>query len=324
MAKIVTLTINPAVDIVWEVDDMVPIRKLRSSTGAVFPGGGGINVSRVISVLGGESTAVITRGGLTGALLTELLDELGLSRRVIRIAGHTRLSATVYERSSGQEFRVTPPGPELKEDEWESFLNMVDRLQADYIVATGSIARGVPANFYGQVAQLAKRHGARMILDTSGRALFEALKEGVYVVKPNQRELENLVGRKASNEAQQVDLARQIIDEGRAEVVALTLGEEGALLVSKEVSLRLQSPPVDAKSAVGAGDSFVGGLTYGLAQGRSLEDAFALAVATGTASVLTTGTELCHLADVERLYEEIRAPMGQASGHATGQRNIAG
>lgn len=307
MTNIVTLTINPAVDIVWEVDDMVPIRKLRSSTGAVFPGGGGINVSRVISVLGGESTAIITRGGLTGALLTELLDELGLSRRVVRITGHTRLSATVYERSSGQEYRVTPPGPELQESEWQTFLDLLERQEAQYIVATGSIARGVPNDFYARVAQLAKQQNAKLILDTSGRALFEALKEGVYAVKPNQRELENLTGRKASSEAQQEELARQLVDEGRAEIVALTLGEDGALMVWKDGSKRLCSLPVNVKSAVGAGDSFVGGLTYGLAQGRSMEDAFALGMATGTASVLTTGTELCHLDDVERLYAQLRA-----------------
>ena len=227
MPRITTLTINPAVDISWEVEDMVPIRKLRSSSGTIFPGGGGINVSRVISILGGESTAVLTRGGLTGTLLTELLDDLDLNRRVVKVQGHTRLAATVFERSSAQEFRVTPPGPELTESEWQAFLNTVAKLDGDYVVCTGSLARGVPNDFYARIAAVAKERGGKVILDTSGRALFETLNEGVYVVKPNQRELEHLVGRKASSPKEQEEIAQQIIVEGKAEIVALTLGAEG-------------------------------------------------------------------------------------------------
>jgi 6-phosphofructokinase 2 len=306
MPRITTLTINPAVDVSWEVEDMVPIRKLRSSSGTVFPGGGGVNVSRVISVLGGESTAVITRGGLTGTLLTELLDDLDLNRRVVKIAGDTRLAATVFERSSAQEFRVTPPGPELTESEWRAFLDTVARLDGDYVVCTGSLPRGVPCDFYARVAAVVKERGAKVILDTSGRALFEALNEGVYAVKPNQRELEHLVGQKASTEKEQEEIARQIIADGKAEIVALTLGAEGALLVWKDGVKRLRSPDVEVKSAVGAGDSFVAGLTFGLAEGRSVEDAFALAVAAGAAAVMTSGTELCRKEDVDRLYAELR------------------
>lgn len=306
MPRITTLTINPAVDISWEVDDMVPIRKLRSSSGTIYPGGGGVNVSRVISTLGGESTAVITRGGLTGTLLTELLDDLDLNRRVVKVHGHTRLAATVFERSSAQEFRVTPPGPELTESEWQAFLETVARLDGDYVVCTGSLARGVPSDFYARIAAMAKERGGKVILDTSGRALFESLNEGVYVVKPNQRELEHLVGRKATTEKQQEEIAQQIIDEGKAEIVALTLGAEGALLVWKDGVKRLRSPDVEVKSAVGAGDSFLAGLTFGLAEGFSIEDAFALAVAAGAAAVMTHGTELCRKEDVDRLYAELR------------------
>lgn len=308
MPRITTLTINPAIDVSWEVEDMVPIRKLRSSSGTIFPGGGGINVSRVISILGGESTAVLTRGGLTGTLLTELLDDLGLNlnRRVVKIKGHTRLAATIFERSSAQEFRVTPPGPELTEDEWQAFLDTVGRLDSEYVVCTGSLPRGVPSDFYARIAAVVRQRGGKVILDTSGRALFDALNEGVYVVKPNQRELEHLVGRKASSATEQEEIAQQIIADGKAEIVALTLGAEGALLVWQDGVRRLRSPNVEVKSAVGAGDSFVGGLTYGLAAGRPLEDAFALAIATGAATVMTAGTELCRKEDVDRLYAELR------------------
>jgi len=302
MRQILTLTINPTVDIVWEVEEMSPNRKVRSTSGALYPGGGGINVSRCISLLGGESWALITRGGLTGTLLTELLDEIGVSRRVVKIGGHTRLSAIVYERSTGLEYRVTPPGPELSEGEWQACLDVVAETETEYVVATGSLARGVPNDFYARVVATAKKRGAKVILDTSGQALVEALQQGVYLVKPSQRELETLLGRKAFTHEQQEELARQIIDEGKAEIVALTLGEDGAVLVWKDGHLRLASPQVEVKSAVGAGDTFVGALTYGLSQGRTPQDAFTLAVAAGAAAVMTPGTELCHKEDVDRLY----------------------
>ncbi len=312
MRQIMTLTINPSVDVVWEVEEMSPNRKLRSSRGIVYPGGGGINVSRCITELGGESWALITRGGLTGTLLTELLDEIGVSRRVVKIAGHTRLCGIVYERASAQEYRVTPPGPTLQDSEWQACLDRVAEMQTQYVVGTGSLARGVPVDFYARVAAAAKERGARMILDTSGEALAEALNAGVYLVKPSLRELQTLLGRKAYNDEQQEELARQLIDEEKAELVALTLGEDGALLVWKDGALRLASPKVEVKSAVGAGDTFVGAMTLGLSQGRTPQDAFTLAVAAGAASVMRPGTELCHKEDVDRLYAEIRATQPQA------------
>jgi 6-phosphofructokinase 2 len=302
MRQIMTLTVNPSVDIVWEVEEMAPNRKIRSSRGMTYPGGGGINVSRCISLLGGESWALITRGGLTGTLLTELLDEIGVSRRVVKIAGHTRLCGIVYERSTGLEYRVTPPGPELTESEWQACLDLVKQMKVEYVVATGSLARGVPDDFYARVAAAVKERGAKLILDTSGQALQEALQEGVYLVKPSQSELEKLLGKRAFTHEQQEELARQIVDEGKAEIVALTLGEDGAVLVWKDGVLRLASPEVEVKSAVGAGDTFVGALTHGLSQGRTPQDAFTLAVAAGAAAVMTPGTELCHKEDVDRLY----------------------
>lgn len=305
MKQIVTVTLNSSVDVQWEVDEMVPVRKLRASDPLNFPGGGGINASRVIKELRGHSIAVFTAGGFTGHFLREMVDHHGLVTRAVTITGSTRASATIFERSTGQEFRVTPPGPALSEVEWTNCLNAVFDLDADYIVLTGSLPKGVPHDFYGRAAHLAREQGARVVLDTSGMALFETLKEGVYLVKPNLRELEHLTQRKAASPEDQEALSRQLVEEGKAEVVALTLGDEGALLTTREGCTRLQAPSVNVKSAVGAGDSFVAGMTFGLAQDWTAEEAFTLGLATGTATVLTAGTELCHREDVERLYEEI-------------------
>lgn len=302
MPQIVTLTINPAVDISWSVEDVVPTRKLRSGGGVVYPGGGGINVSHVISVLGGESMAIFTRGGIVGTLLTELLDDYAIDRRVIRVGGTTRLSATMFERSTEDEYRVTPPGPELTESEWQAFMETVSEMDCEYLVCAGSVPDGVPDDFYARIAAIGKERGARVILDASGRPLIEALKEGVYLVKPNLRELENLVGRKAPSLEKQEQISRQIVEEGRAEIVALTLREKGALLVWKDGMKYLPSPEVPKQSEVGAGSSFLAGLVFALSQGRPLEDALSLAVACGAAALMTAGTELCRRTDVDRLY----------------------
>jgi 6-phosphofructokinase 2 len=305
MPQIVTLTINPAVDISWEVEDVVPTRKLRSGGGVVYPGGGGINVSHVISVLGGESKAIFTRSGIVGTLLAELLDDYAIDRQVIKVGGLTRLNATVFERSTGDEYRVTPPGPELTENEWQSFIDAVAETECEYLVCSGSVPEGVPDDFYARIAAIAKPKGIKVILDTSGRPLIDALKEGVYLVKPNLRELEHLVGRKAPTPEKQEEISRQIVEEGRAEVVALTLGKDGALMVWKDGMKRLPSPDVERRSAVGAGSSFVAGLVLALSQRRALEDALALAVACGAAALITPGTEMVRKADADRLYMEL-------------------
>jgi 6-phosphofructokinase 2 len=319
MKPIVTLTMNSSVDIMWEVDKVVTTEKLRASPGRADPGGGGLNASRVIKALDGTTIAVMTAGWFTGHFLRELVDAHSLLTRIIPIGGPTRASATIFDRSSGEEIRVTPPGPELSEAEWSACLNALFEFDTDYIIATGSLPRGVPVDFYRRLASKAQARGIRVVLDTSGPALLEALRAGVYLVKPNLGELEQLVGREIPTQADQEEACRQILEDGGAEIVALTLGSRGALLVWKSGSKYLACPKVEVKSAVGAGDSFTAALTLGLAQGRPLEEAFALGLATGSAAVMTPGTELCHREDVERLY---RAITGQDLAPLAGQAAI--
>jgi 6-phosphofructokinase 2 len=305
MNPIVTLTMNSSVDLHYDVARMESVKKLRASEPLVFPGGGGINVSRVIKELGSHSIAVFTAGGPTGGFLRTMLDHFGLLTRVVLIKEDTRISATIYETDSGEEFRPTPVGPALCDDEWQACFDAIFEYEASYIVATGSLPVGVPTDFYARIAEKAKIRGTRLILDTSGDALGAALDVGVFLVKPNLLELENFAGRTASTPDEQDALARQFVLDRRAEAVAVSLGGDGALLATRDGCLRLAAPEVAVKSAVGAGDSFVGGMTLGLSQGRRIEDAFTLGLATGTATVLTAGSELCHAVDVERLYQQI-------------------
>jgi 6-phosphofructokinase 2 len=286
---------------------MEPERKLRASPPLNFPGGGGVNVSRVIKVLGGMSIAVFTAGWATGQLLRDLIDQHGLLTRVVPIHSRTRVSATAFETSTGQEYRITPPGPEMTEAEWRACLDAVFEFEAEYIVATGSLPRGVPEDFYARVAHGAKKRGSRVILDCDGEPFHQALGEGVYMVKPNLRELSELTGTAGAggSDAELHAMTQKLIGIGRTEVVVVSLGGDGAFLDTGAGTVRLRTPKVAVKSAVGAGDSFVGGMTVGLARGMPIESAFAVGVAAGTATVLTAGSELCRRADVERLYHDL-------------------
>ena len=306
MQPIVTLTLNPSIDVAAEAEQVRPIRKIRTWGRRLDPGGGGINVARVVQELGGSAFAVYLSGGVTGPMLDELVQASGLQNRRIPIAGQTRVSHTVHERQSGLEFRFVAEGPALASAEWQACLAALEEIECEYIVGSGSLPRGVPPDFYARVAGVAAGKGAKLLLDTSGEALREAAGHGVYLVKPSLGELQDLVGRKLPDPGDQETAVRELIQSGAAEIVALTMGRDGALLATRSRIHTLPGLEVTPRSAVGAGDSFLAALTLGLAQGRDPEDAFALAVAAGTAAVLTPGTELCRRTDVERIYEDVR------------------
>ncbi len=305
MKPIITLTLNPTIDGSASADVIQPIRKIRTTDERYHPGGGGINVARVIEELGGKACALYLAGGATGAILDDLLRSTGIAAERIAIKGYTRIAHTVFERSSGHEFRFVPEGPEVSAEEWDVCLSVLETFDFDYVVASGSLPRGLHANAYTQVADSAARKGARFILDTSGLALRSALDNGVFLIKPNLRELEELAGHALPDTKVQILAARSLIEAKSTQIVALTLGSEGALLVSPDEAWCSAVPPVVAQSAVGAGDSFVAGITLALAQGKPLREVLASGVAAGTAAVLSPGAELSRAEDVTHLYAEL-------------------
>ncbi len=306
--SIVTLTMNPAIDLSTSVDTVAPSRKLRGSEARRDPGGGGINVARVMKRLGGTVTAIYPVGGATGRLLQQLVDAEGIPGIVHEVAEETRIDFTVDERTTHKQYRFVLPGPHLRETEWRALLDALATLadRPDFVVASGSLPPGVPGDFYARVAGIAKRLGAKFVLDSSGPALEAALAEGVYLFKPNLRELRELVRAPLADEAAMLEACRRLVRAGRAEVVALTLGHSGALLVTRERALRADPLPVEVVSTVGAGDSFLGALIWKLDAGASLEDAFRVGMAAGAAALLSPGTELCRREDVERLAPAVK------------------
>ncbi|MFO7811865.1 MAG: 1-phosphofructokinase family hexose kinase [Pelovirga sp.] len=305
--QVVSLTMNPSIDLSINVRKLQPAHKLRGQIAHRDPGGGGINVSRAISSLGGQALAIFPAGGPSGMFLQKLLETENVSCRVQEIGGINRENFTVYEEDSDHEYRFVLPGPELTSGEWQSFFELLDALKPvpQYLVASGSLPPGVPEDFYARVARWARAAGVRLVLDTSGPALKAALDEGVYLIKPNRRELKNLSSQPIENADDEEQFCRKLIEKGQCEVIALTLGKEGAMLVTDDEILRIKAPALETKSSVGAGDSFVAGMVLGLVRKLSLQKAFCYGNAAGAAALLTPGTKLCLKEDVERLYEQI-------------------
>ncbi|MBP1468531.1 1-phosphofructokinase family hexose kinase [Candidatus Chloroploca sp. M-50] len=305
---IVTLTMNPSVDVSTDVDHVMPEHKLRCSAARFEPGGGGLNVSRALRNLGEESLALYTAGGMHGAMLQDLLDHEHVPHRALAVAGPTRESFAVLETNSGQQFRFNLPGPTLSEPEWRACLEALASITPvpTFIVASGSLPPGVPDHFYAEVAAFGRTIGARVSVDTSGAALQAAVDASLFLIKPNLRELALLVGRPLDDEAEVERAALELVSSGRTTVVVVSLGAAGALLATGTTCERLRSPTVPIRSKVGAGDSMVAGIVAGLVRGLDLREAVRFGVAAGAAAVMTPGSELCRRDDTERLYRYVR------------------
>lgn len=303
MKKIATLTVNPAIDVAYEVARVFHTHKIRAHQENYNPGGGGINVSRVIARLGGTARAHYLAGGATGAALDSLLDVHQMVRARIPIDGNTRISTAVYERETGKEFRFVPRGPVVTDQEWQACLDHIEGIECDYLVASGSLPPGLPDDFYSRVKAIARVRGIELILDSSGPALEHALADGgIFLVKPSLGELQQVAGRPLAGITEIAAAASDIINSDRAKYVAVTMGHEGALLAQRGGILYLPAVPVEAKSAVGAGDSFLAAMTFALVCGQDPVNAFRYGIAAGAAAVLTPGNDLCHPHDMERLH----------------------
>ena len=309
--RIATLTLNPTIDTALEAEAMVHTDKIRTSGERLDPGGGGINVARVLVRFGAPVAAVFMAGGSTGRLLDRLLQREGVERICVPIAGETRVSVTVYERSTGHEYRLVPEGPVLSEPEWQECLRQIGETECDWFVASGSLPGGVPHDFYARVAEILRDHATRFVVDAPAGQLAPALAGGgLFLVKPSRDELEQLSGAALTEIESVVEAARRIVSDGSAQNVAVSLGGDGAVLVDGSGAFVMPAALVAARSAVGAGDSFLAAMTYAFASGADRSTALRLGVAAGAAATLSPGTDLCHPWDVTRLAAELgRAAM---------------
>lgn len=308
MCTFLTLTPNPALDLATRTEWVLPTHKLRCDTALHYPGGGGVNVARVLHRLGSDVQAWCLAGGHTGAQLQQLLAAEGVPTQITPIQGNTRENFSVIQTSTGDEFRFVLPGPLVQAHEWQRWQDSITALTPAprWTVASGSLPPGVPEDFYAQLARQTHARGQRLVLDSSGAALAAALQVGVALVKPSLRELRELTGAALTESAQWCAAAQTLVQRGQAEMVALSAGEHGAVLATQGGVWQAPALPVAATTGTtGAGDCFLAGLVWALERGETPAEALRWGVAAGSAALLSPGTALADPADMRRLHSQV-------------------
>jgi len=309
MVRALTWTMNPSLEISTAVQEVVATDKLRCEPERSNPGGGGINVARVLHNLGGNSIAAFPFGGFTGRRLCMLLEQEGVTIYGIEVKSETRQCFSVHETSTGDDFRFVLPGHRLPVEVIQLCMDKIRKLKPapHYIIASGSLPPGIPIDFYATLGKLAAELGSLYVLDTSGAPLAQALAVGgIYLIKPSLNELEELTGQTLNTESSRLQATQKIIQSGQAKIVALSLAEQGALLVCAHGAWRAESLPVQPVSTVGAGDSFVGGMIWALSNFMALELAFCYAIACATATIQNTHGQMCQRNEVLALLERVK------------------
>ena len=307
MTRVWTLTLNPAIDIGSEAERVVPNRKLRCESPTIEAGGGGVNVSRALRRLGQESTAVFPVGGDLGRFYQQLLEGESIECEPFDIGNHAhRFNTNFRESESGDQYRFCMPGVEMAEAEWRKALDLLrDRLQSgDLLVVSGSLPPGVPADVVGKVAVLVKEKEARLILDAPGEVLSELVNTPVDWIKPNENEMEGLLGHELDPDKAEDELSA-FMEKTAIQHILLTLGEKGAVYAGEEGVQGLPAPEIHKVSTVGAGDSSLAGLVLGLKREEGPLTSSQWAVAAGSATAKTPGTHLLNEQDFINLAREV-------------------
>lgn len=304
--QIITLTLNPSLDKSTHFTGLIAEQKIRCEKPRYDAGGGGINVSKAIAKLGGNSLCIHTSGGSAGIMLEEIILKDGIENKVIPTQNWTRENFIAFENTTKAQYRFGFPGNELLEDEKQNVIETIKETNTKYLVLSGSLNEGLPTDFYQTIAEIAKAMGIKVIVDTSGEPLRKVLEKGVYLIKPNIGELAKLIGVERLELSEAEKAAKTLIENGAAEIVVVSLGTQGAILVSKEQIEFVKAPKVTKKSTVGAGDSMVGGMVWALSQNKTLKEVIQWGVSCGTAATMNEGTQLFKKEDAIKLFEELQ------------------
>ena len=309
MNKVFTLTVNPVVDKNTQVSALMPNDELPCTSPTYRAGGGGINVSQALKNLGGNSHAFFFKGGRTGQHLEDLMVHQGLNFTSIRITGQTRENLSIDEKATDLEYRFSLPGPQVREKEWQASLNSLrTNLSAgDYLVASGKLCKGMPTDYYVKVATIVKQQKGRFILDTSGDALIPSLKADIFLMKPNLSELGIICGTGQISYHFIKEKVQAFMGTHRCEVMVVSLGVRGALLVTDRLFVHIPAPTIAQRSRIGAGDSMVAGMIFSLNRGMDLTEMVRYGVACGAAATMREGTQLCIKTDVEDCYRWMKS-----------------
>ncbi len=304
---IITITLNPAVDKTVEIADFEVGNVNRVSSLRYDAGGKGINVSKVIRSLGGNSKAVGILGGNAGNFIKDYLDHIGIDNDFHFIKRETRTNLKVIDPSKKTNTDINEPGPEVSGEDMTTLKRKVlgDLGKDSVVVFSGSVPVNVDKGIYGEWITAAKQKGALTILDADGELLKRGIAAGPFLVKPNIHELESFFGTEIQDIRQGEKLARGLLEQYGIEQIVVSLGAKGAIFINRDYSMLAHGMNVEVKSTVGAGDSMVAALAYSLERGDDFEKAIRLAVAAGTANVMTSGSQAAEYQTIVELEKQV-------------------
>lgn len=296
---ITALTPNPSVDRAVSVGDLERGQVLRATSSRVDPGGKGVNVGRAIAAMGGDPLVVVPSGGPEGALFEALLAQTDVAASVVEVAGSVRMNISVLE-PDGTTTKLNEPGPDLSEAEVNALMaaTLERATPGSWIAGCGSLPPGAPADLYAQLVREAIAKGASVAIDSSGSPMTEAVAARPTLIKPNREELAELTGRTLDTLGAVIDTARELVRSG-VEYVAVSLGRDGAVLVTASDVSHARAIITDPVSTVGAGDCMLAGLLFGLDSGLDPAEALQQGVSWGAAAVRLPGTEVPTPADLD-------------------------
>jgi 6-phosphofructokinase 2 len=302
---ILTITLNPCIDKSSTVEKFKPESKLRCTEVVNEPGGGGINVSKALQRLEASSVALFPAGGHNGNMLCSLLKDENILFHAVDTKVETRENWIVLESSTNNQYRFTFPGRAVQEETIKALIDQIRAFSPSYVVASGSLPPGLPDYFYGLIVKNAAAVGAKCIVDTSGPALQALKGKHAYMIKPNIGELCKMLNVDWLDKEEVPEAAQQAIKDGYAEIMVVSMGPDGAWLVTEDKRYFCEAPQVEKRSTVGAGDSMVAGITYMLQKERPLREAIRFGVACGSAATMNEGTQLFKKEDAEKLFSII-------------------
>lgn len=304
---IFTLTLNPAVDRELTVGSIEFDTVLRASEWRVDCGGKGFNVARMLKSLGLSSTALGFAAGKAGELLNDKLQELGIETDFVWVEGETRTNVSIVGSDNGRYVKVNEPGPSIGLNDIVRMKEKVqERVQeGDWWVLAGSLPPGVPAEIYGELIEIIHSAGAKVFLDTSSSALAKSCGTGPLLVKPNAEEASELTGLPVGNTDEIVKAAQAVCGKGVKNVI-VSLGKDGAVLVDRNQAWKALSPKITEKNPIGAGDSMVAGVIWGLSEGKEVAEALRRGIACGAATASLAGTAVGSLEQVGKLLRKVQ------------------
>lgn len=303
--EILTITLNPSVDKNASVEGIEPEKKLRCTIPKYEPGGGGINVSRALKRLGTKAETFFISGGRTGDLLENLIKKEDIKIHPFKVSNETRKNFIIQDSTNGKQFRFGFPGETISEEDQKNILKSFDNISPKWVVISGSLPQYVSSDFLIEIIRKFKNKNSKIIVDTSGEALMKTVEEGVFFIKPNIGELATLTNQKELDENSIQNSAREIIKNGKAEIVVVSMGGKGAFLFSETEKIFVNAPKVEVKSTVGAGDSMVAGMVSALSNNKNLTEILKLGIACGSATTMVDGTGLFNKSDVDHLLENL-------------------